>query len=160
MRIHVLSDEIAKVPLPRLTPEHLERFFRKKQDGGFSPRTVHHLRAIIRAALAVAVKRDRVAKNVAALVDPPRVEEHEIRALTPDEAKHLLVAVSGDRLETLHVLSLATGLRQGEALGLRWSDLNMDGGTLTVRMALQRIRGAFQLVEPKTRTSRRTIAVP
>ena len=72
----------------------------------------------------------------------------------------LLEAVRGHRLEALFVLALATGLRQGELLGLCWSDVDLDRGTLFVRHALQRVNGEPQLVEPKTDRSRRQLALP
>jgi integrase len=68
--------------------------------------------------------------------------------------------VKGDRLEALYSVALALGLRQGEALGLRWEDIDFDAATLRVRRSLQRIAGAFQFVEPKTARSNRTLALP
>jgi len=68
--------------------------------------------------------------------------------------------VHGDRLEALYTVALAVGLRQAEALGLRWDDVNLEAGTLSVRMSLQRVGGKYQLVEPKTNRSRRTIKLP
>jgi integrase len=93
-------------------------------------------------------------------VDPPRVRRPEIHPLTPEQARTFLDAARGDRLEALYSVALAIGLRQGEALGLRWEHIDLDGGELRVRVALQRIAGKLQLVEPKTRQSRRTIPLP
>jgi integrase len=78
---------------------------------------------------------------VATLVDPPHVAKHEIRPLTPDEARRFLEAIAGHRLEALFSISVALGLRIGEALGLRWQDLDLEGGVLYVRKALQRSGG-------------------
>lgn len=72
----------------------------------------------------------------------------------------LLNAVKGDPLEALYSVALAVGLRQGETLGLAWSDLDLDGGTLRVRTSLQVISGEFVFQEPKTKKSRRTITLP
>jgi integrase len=80
--------------------------------------------------------------------------------MSPEQARAFLDLVRGDRLEALYTVALAIGLRQGEALGLQWNDIDLDTGTLSVRHALQRIGGKLQLVEPKTRLSRRTIAMP
>jgi integrase len=74
------------------------------------------------------------------------------------EVPRLLDAIRGERLEALYSVALALGLRQGEVLGLRWSDIDLEAGSLTVRRALQRIKGKYQLVEPKSETSKRTIA--
>jgi integrase len=101
-----------------------------------------------------------VARNVATLVQPPRVQRYEISPLDADQAQRLLSAIRGDRLEALFSVALAIGLRQGEALGLRWQDVELDAGILRIRHALQRIDGELVLVEPKTMRSRRTIQLP
>ena len=101
-----------------------------------------------------------VARNVAKLVDPPRQVRHEIQPLSVDEARVLLDAAQTDRLGALYSVALAMGLRQGEALGLRWRDVDLDLGMLQVTYQLQRINGEAKLVEPKTRLSRRSLALP
>jgi len=101
-----------------------------------------------------------VGRNVATLVDPPRSQRPDVTPLSPLQARAFLMAAQGDRLEALYSVAIALGLRQGEALGLRWADVDLDAGTLRVRHALQRIDGTLQLVEPKTKRSRRTIPMP
>jgi integrase len=118
------------------------------------------LRDILRTALNDAAKWNLVARNVASLVDPPRVPEREVEGLSPQDAKKLLAAVKGDRLEALYSVALAVGLRQGEALGLRWDDVDLRAGTVSVRQALQRLHGSYEFVDPKTKRSRRTIVLP
>jgi len=88
------------------------------------------------------------------------VARYEIRPLTPDEARVFLAAIRGDRLRALYAVALTMGLRQGEALGLQWQDIDLSMGYLRVAKQLQRVNGAFQLVEPKTPRSRRTLALP
>jgi integrase len=83
-----------------------------------------------------------------------------VQPLTPAEIRLLLEHVEGDRLEALYVLALATGLRQGELLGLGWPDVDLSAGVLTVRRSLQRVNGVIDFVEPKTLRSRRTVSVP
>lgn len=80
--------------------------------------------------------------------------------LSPLEARAFLDAVRGDRLEALYAVAVAIGLRQGEILGLRWSDVDLDGGTIRVSQALQRVGGRMTFVEPKSLRSRRTIPMP
>jgi integrase len=101
-----------------------------------------------------------VSRNDATLVSPPRVQQTEIEPFTPVQAKQFLAAIKGNRLEALYSVAVALGLRRGEALGLRWQDVDLDAGTLTVRVTLQRVSGKLQLVEPKTSRSRRTITLP
>jgi len=94
------------------------------------------------------------------LVEPPRVERFAIRPLSPAEATKLLDTVRGDRLEALYRVALSLGLRQGEALGLRWQDIDLDARTLRVAVALQAANGTLTLVEPKTENARRTLSLP
>ena len=128
--------------------------------GGLSPRTVQYARAVLRKALNQALRWGLVPRNVATLVDPPRSKRHEIVFFAPDQANAFLDTARGDRLEALYRVALSLGLRQGEALGLRWEDVDLERGVLRVRVALQRIDGVPQLVEPKTPRSHRTIALP
>jgi integrase len=95
-----------------------------------------------------------VTKNAAALVDPPRGERPEVRPLTPDQARRFLAAARGDRLEALYSVALALGLRQGEALGLRWKYLDLETGKLDVWFQLQRltwVHGCGDAVRKKMR---------
>ena len=88
------------------------------------------------------------------------VPEREITPLTPTSARALLDAVRGDRLEALFTVALDCGLRQGEALALRWTDVDLARATITVRRSLQRVGREWQFTEPKTARSRRTIPLP
>jgi integrase len=106
------------------------------------------------------MKHGQIARNAAALADAPKVPEREFQALTPDTARRILEAVQGDRLEALFTVALACGLRQSEALGLRWGDAQLDTGALAIQRTLQRVNGAFAFFPPKTARSRRTISLP
>lgn len=159
VRLHI-SPAIGRVKLHRLEPRHVEELMRDRLEAGLSPRTVQYIRAVLRRALGQAMRWGLLSRNVAALVDGPRVPKRELRPLTPTEVREFLEQVRGDRLEALFVLALSTGLRQGELLGLRWSDVDLDGGTLRVSKALQRVAGTLQFVEPKSRSSHRVLALP
>jgi integrase len=110
--------------------------------------------------LEQAYKWNLVARTVAKLVDPPRSKHTEIKPWTSDQARAFLDTVKGHRLEAFYSVALALGLRRGEALALRWEDVDLDKGTLIVRGALQRVGGKLQLMETKTDRSRRTIRLP
>ena len=159
VRGHIVP-AVGHLQLAKLSPQHVQSFINDKLAEGLSPRTVQYLHAVLRRALNQALKWDLLPRNVATLVEPPRVRRPEVQPLTTDQVQIFLEATRGDRLEALYTLVLAVGLRQGEALGLRWTDLELDGGTLSVRTALQRIGGKLCLVEPKTARSRRTITLP
>ncbi len=158
-RVHLVPG-LGRILLARLTPQDVQAFLSAKIDAGLSPRTVQHLRAILRAALNDALRWGLVGRNAAALVDGPRVPQGDVRPLAPAEARTLLETVRGDRLEALYTVALAMGLRQGEALGLRWDDIDLDAGVLTVQATLQRVNKTFTLAEPKTARSRRTLPLP
>jgi integrase len=85
------------------------------------------------------------------------MKRHEARHLTAAEVARVLEAAEGSRYHDLLVLIAATGLRRGEAGALRWSDIDLDAGTLTVRGTLSRVDGELVVTEPKTERSRRTL---
>jgi integrase len=147
--------------LDRLQPEHLERFYADLAAEGLKSATVLQIHRVLSRALKVAVQRGRVARNVCSLVDAPSLKREEVDPLDADEARRILQACQLDRNAARWSVALALGLRQGEALGLKWSDIDLDAGTLTVRRALQRLRGkGLVFVEPKSRAGRRTIVLP
>jgi integrase len=98
-------------------------------------------------------------RNVAALAAGPRQERREIEPFSPAEIRTLLTAVAGHRLEGLIVTAVTRGMRSGEMLGVSWADVELDRGTLTARHALRKLDGEWDLVPPKSSTSRRTIAL-
>ena len=156
-----LIPALGKHQLVKLTPQHVQAMMNEMSARGLSPRSVQYARAVLRKALNQAMKWGLVTRNVATLAEPPRVTRPEMQILHPDQARHFLETVKGDRLEALYAVALSLGLRQGEALGLRWQDIDLDAGTLQIRSSLQWLpRSAPELVEPKTRQSRRNLAVP
>jgi len=159
VRLHLIP-ALGKVRLSKLSPLDVQSFMNSKLEAGLSPRSVDYCRAVLRKALSDAVMWGLVGRNVAKLVSPPKRKKTPRRFLTPAEARSLLNAVSGHRLEALFTVALGLGLRQGEALGLRWQDIDLDGGTLRVVHQLQRISGTLQLTEPKSETSLLALALP
>lgn len=119
------------------------------------------MHAVLRSAYSRAIKWRLVGVNAAKLADAPLVRREEVQPLTPEHARVFLEAARGDRLEALYSVALAIGLRPGEALGLRWEDVDLDRRILRVRSAVQRIKrmGLF-LEELKSENSRRTINLP
>jgi integrase len=160
VRLH-LTPSLGRLRLDRLAPEHVEDLLKAKLRSGLSPASVLRILVTLRVALNRAVRTGLVSRNVAQLVDPPRVPRKEVAYLSPDQARDLLAHINGHRLEALITLALSTGLRQGEALGLRWQDIDLELGSIRVVHALQRLPGGgLALVEPKTTRSRRTITLP
>jgi integrase len=159
VRLH-LKPSIGSLPLDKLAPMHVQQLMNRKISEGLKPKSIRYIRGTLRTALNHGVRWGLISRNAAALVSSPRVEQYEIKPFTPEEARTLLHALRGDRLEALYSVALTMGLRQGEALGLRWQDVDLDLGYIRVSKQLQRIGGRLQLVEPKTARSRRSLAMP
>lgn len=155
-----LKPWLGGIQLSKLTPQHVQSFMNAQRKAERSPRLVNYQRTILRCALNDALKWGLVARNVAALVDPMRYIKPDIAPLSEDENNEFLKAIKGDRLETLFHVALSLGLREGEILGLRWEDLDFDKQLVRIRSSLQRIDKKLQLVEPKTKKSKRTLPIP
>lgn len=161
IRMHVVP-YIGKRRLDQLQPEDLEQTYKQLLAKGLSPASVLRVHRMLHRALKIAMQRERVGRNVATLVEPPRQE----RAKTPEpldvaECKLVLAAAEGQRNAARWTVALALGVRQSEALGLQWKDIDLDGARLSVRRGLHRVPGqGLVFTEPKTDRSRRTIAVP
>jgi integrase len=156
VRLHIVP-ELGKVRLARLTPSQVQALLNRKLASGLSPRRVEYIRSVLRQALGHALRWSLVSRNVAALTDHPRPIRREIRPLDAKQAQRFLEAVRGDRLEALYSVALALGVRQGEALGLRWEDVDLDRGFVHIRRSLVRINRVFVLAEPKTARSVRRL---
>jgi integrase len=124
---------LGKHELSKLSPEHIQGFINERLKSGLSPRTVQLSLVILRHALDQAMKWDLVPRNVAKLVDSPKVRRLEMAVLDPEQARRFLEAARGERLEALYSVALSLGLREGEALALRWIDVDFDGRQLSVR---------------------------
>ena len=170
-----LTPGLGRHTLTKLTPQQVQTFLNDQLNGGrvlkkhdkkdtpltLTPRTVQYIHAVLRRALNQATRWGMVPRNVAALVTPPRVTRQEIRPLTPQQARDFLGTIADHRLFALIAVALSCGMRQGEALGLRWAgDVDLEQGVLHMRHALQMVDSKRQLVELKTARSRRTISLP
>lgn len=122
--------------------------------------TVAKIHAVLRVALSDAMRFDLVGRNVAKSVKVPSAEATERRVPTLNEIHRFLDAGHDDRMVDLFVLALALGLRRGELLGLRWSDISMEDRTVVVRRTVQRSAGQLRVTEPKTRRSARRLRLP
>lgn len=141
-RLHIIP-VLGRVKLKSLTPAHVRGLYRQKLDGspaegvrGLSPRSVQYIHVTLHKALKQAVADGLIPRNVTEAVKPPRPVKKEVRPLDSDQARALLDAARGDRLEALFVVAVTAGLRAGELLGLRWEDLDLSAGKLAVRRSL------------------------
>lgn len=141
---------LGKHRLDRLGPEHVERFYTRLEADGLAPATVLQIHRILSRALKVAMQRGYVSRNVATLVDAPSANQDEIEPLTLDEALRIIRLAGTRRNGTRWNVALALGLRQGEALGMRWRYVDLDAETLTVRWQLQRFAWRHGCPDPHT----------
>jgi integrase len=147
VRLYV-APHVGRVKLAKLTPQHVKSMLRAMETDGLSPRTRQYARAVLRRALRWAEQHGLVPRNVAALVDGPRKTGTKLDDTLDAAGAHAVVgAAAGDRLEALAVVVLRLGLRKGEALALRWDDVDLDAVTLTVRGTLKRRRGGGLYVD-------------
>src|SRR5215211_4053941 len=156
VRLHI-RPALGGITLKNLTTTQARWFYRERLDSELAPATVHKLHIVLHKALKAAVADGLVPRNAAAGLKLPRITREEINPLSPKETHRLLEAASGDRLEALYVLAIATGLRQGELLALKWEDVDLERGVLRVRRTLTRVGAKVSLGEPKTKKSRRSV---
>ncbi|MFI0453207.1 hypothetical protein [Actinomadura sp. 6N118] len=139
--VHHLIPGIGNHWLDKLTFTHLERLYTKMQQSGLKPATAHHVHRTIRVALGEAHRREIITKNVAKDAKAPVIDEEEVEPYDVDEIKDLLEVAALRRNSARWIFALAFGLRQGEALGLKWEDFDLDKGILRIRR--QAIRAKY-----------------
>ena len=166
IRSHVIP-ALGKWKLVKLRPLHVQTFYsdalnwgRKDGKGGLSRQTVVHFHRVLHKAFAHAVKWQLLSRNTIDAVQPPRAERKEMQALDDSEIAKLLQHVDGKLLNMPVLLAVTTGLRRGEILGLRWSDVDLKGLRLQVTQSLEQTSEGLRFKSPKTTRSRRTIALP
>ncbi len=130
--------------------------------GGLSPRSVRYVHTIVHRAMKDAVKWGRLARNAADAADPPRASSSgspDMVTWTVDELRAFLDGVRDDRLYAAYLLLATTGMRRGEALGLRWADLDLDGSRAAIRQTAITVHHDARLGTPKTAKGRRTVTL-
>lgn len=141
-----------------LTRRDVQRWVSKLE---LHPTTIDHVVSVLGAAYAYAVKWDMVAANPCKGLDVPTAPRTPVKAMTQADARTILDAFKGTSLESLVTVALWTGMRQGELLGLRWADVDLDGATVTVTSSLSRLADGesirYVLTAPKSAKSVRTI---
>lgn len=162
-----LIPRLGRTPLAKLSPQDVQRFQNellrtkvRRGVGTISTGTVANARRVLGRALEQATRWRLIPRNPVRLVDGPHVTRKEITPLEPEQARQLLASVQGNRLEALFTVALALGLRRGEALGLKWEDVDLDDARINVRRALQRTKNGLELLDVKTKKSRRTVSLP
>jgi integrase len=140
-----------------LTSATVQKFYSDRIDAGLGPRSVQLCHLHLSQALALAEHEGIVSRNVCAATDKPRSRQKPGTTWTGDEARRFLNKAQTDTYAPLWLLALKTGLRRGELLGLRWSDLDLDRGTLTVQQTIGVLAGAPCIKPPKTDAGQRVV---
>jgi len=163
---HVIT-ELGQIKLNQLDALDIEAFYQKQLEGGhrgnkgaLSARSVLHLHRLLHNALSYAVKQGIIGRNVCEAVDPPRVRQKQMKALTAEDVNRLLEASRETLYYPIFHLAIFTGMRRSELLGLRWCDVDLDMATLSVTQVKHCLGGGkIVFEEPKTEKSRRQIAL-
>jgi integrase len=170
-RNYIKDSALGKLKLKDLRATHIQRYYNDLLDNEKKPvSTIKGLNTRLKPCLAEAEKQGYIQKNYCKMITLPKDNTtKEIKVLTPDQQRNFIAAINGHELEVLFLVALSTGLRLGEILGLKWSDINFDTGTLTVNRTLQRVteisrdgKRESKVIEqlPKTKNSIRTIPIP
>lgn len=153
-----IAPSIGRRSLAKLEPDDVRRMLVDLgARGDLSPTTIRYALTVLRIALGRAAKEGKVVRNVATLVDAPARSTPEIRPLSTAQVRTFLAATAGDRHAALYVTAIATGMRQGELLGLRWRDVDLEAGVIQIRHTLR--LDTRELAEPKTDRSRRALRI-
>ena len=153
---HRLQPILGRVALDKLKALDIERMIRKVREE-ISPNAARRARTVLRMALGQAVKWQMVPRNLADIVDAPKIEKKEMQVWEPGQATRFLAHTQLHRLHPFFHLALTTGMRCGELQALRWQDIDEQKSVLHVRLTANEIRGHITVGTPKSRASRRTI---
>lgn len=163
VRLHIVP-VLGRHRLQKLSAQHVQAFYSKKLNEGLSATTIGVFHNVLHKALDTALKWGLVPRNVCSLVSPPHAADFEFTPLSAEQVYRLLLVARGHHQEALFALALATGMRRGELLGLKWQDISFPTSTLQIRRILTRVptkmpgKGYVE-AEPKTQKSRRNVVI-
>jgi len=162
---HHIRPHIGGAPIQKLKTVNFAQLYgrlqkAKPEGAGLAPRTVGHVHRLLHRVLGHAVKWEIIASNPVAAAEPPRVQRTEIEILSPDQIKVVLRTLRGRRLYGVALTGLATGMRRGEIVALRWGDVDLDAGKIRVERSLEQTNAGLAFKEPKTKAGRRTVSIP
>jgi integrase len=161
IRCYVLP-ALGEVPLSEITPLHIQRLYSSLllPERHLSGGTVLNLHLVLTQSLGQAVRWGIIEKNPVKGAHPPRPVRPEPVVIDPAMASRIVAALHGEAVELPAMMAIATGMRRGEILGLRWADLGPDLHQAQVRRTLHTTGRGLAFSEPKTRKSRRAVALP
>lgn len=151
---------LGNVRLRDLNPSAIQRFYNQKVTEGVGLRTVQKTHVVIHASLNAALKMGLIGRNPDDATQPPKPTHKEMRFLTQDEVKRLLETAKqiDDRHYALYFIAIVTGMRQGELLGLKWENVDLEKGILNIKFSMTRLPGgSLKMQKPKTKSSERSV---
>ena len=167
-RNYIKDSELGKVKLKDLRVTHIQRYYNKLQKvDNKPPSTIKGINTRLKPCLGEAEKQGYIQKNYCKMVTLPKINNtKEIHILTKKEQERFIECIKGHKLELLFLVALGTGLRLGELLALKWSDINFDDSLVTVNKSLSRVKNQetqkYEIIEqpPKTKNSNRQVPIP
>lgn len=161
---HFLTPALGNLPITKLAPAHIQEAYaalatggrRDGKPGGLSPQTRCHIHRILSSALTRAVEQRLIARNPAEVFRRrlPKVERREMSTLTAEQSATLLDAIRHHRVYWPVLIALATGMRRGEILALRWRNVDLDSGSLRVVESLEQTKAGLRFKAPKSEKAR------
>jgi len=161
-----LMPELGSIKLVELEARHLQTMFAKKRERGLSARTVRYVYSLMSQVLRYAIRQGVLNRNVAQNTEPPKIEHRELNTIRPEQINIFLEAARETPHYALFYLLLHTGLRRGEALALKWKNIDMGMASLgvqaylSVTLSLGKVAGKTYVREPKTSSGKRRVALP
>jgi integrase len=159
VRKHI-KPALGHLRLNELRTDHLQKLYNDKHSSGLSARSVKYIHTVIHGALNQARDEGKILRNPAEHVKVPKQDKKEIQYFDTEAVGKFLNAAHGTDYFPAYYLELATGLRRGELLGLRWKDVDLESGTVTVNQGLVRTKQGLIFQKPKTKLANRTISIP
>ena len=167
-----IKPSIGDIPIEKLTSLQLQKFYRRlltegrvprieseKQPRGLSAKTVRNINQVISSAMDMAVRHKLILSNPTEGCELPKVEHREMKTLPAEQLGAFLREAKESGVYELYYLDLATGLRRGELLGLKWEDIDLQNGIIHVRRQVARVDGEVKELPLKTKNSYRNISI-
>lgn len=168
VRLHI-RPHLGEMKLQALRPSRVEAFYTDLRAGrgpdgkkarALAPLTIRHIHRVLLKVLAIAERDGLIQSNPARKAERPKIERAEMEILSEVQAAELLTKLRGRSMFLLAALGLATGMRRGEMLALRWRDVDIEKAELQVAQSLEQTKDGLRFKPPKTKYGRRTISLP
>lgn len=170
-----LKPDLGSIPLKDLQPEHIQRVYNSKLKGNskgvkaLTPATIHRIHNVLHSALEQALKNNLINRNISNAVTLPRETKKEITVLSIEEQKKFLLTLDDERLKCAFIVEIASGVRLGELLALRWADVDLNENTISIKHSIRRTKNFDDSIDtstslmfstPKTKAGIRIIPLP